>query len=140
MDIFSAAARLRVPFQWSGECPEQQFPIAAHGLIGDGRSAALVRADGAIDWLCWPEFDSPSVFGALLDPERGGLSYLRPTAAAFESLQQYDPETNVLETLFRVPAQGEVRLTDYMPWNDDPRASIQELHRRIDCREGVVSI
>ncbi len=138
MDIFSAAARLRDPFQLGGPELDPGLPISAHGLIGDGFSAALVRVDGAIDWLCWPDFDSPSVFGALLDPERGGLTQIRPSAPRFESLQQYDPETNVLETLFRVPDQGLVRLTDYMPWSDDPRASIHEVHRRIDCREGAV--
>ena len=140
MDIFSAAARLQHPFVFHEGNRDQVLPIAAHGLIGDGNSAALVRVDGAIDWLCWPDFDSPSVFGALLDSERGGITSLRPSASRFESLQQYDPETNVLETLFRVPDQGLVRLTDYMPWSDDPRSSIHEVHRRLDCREGAVDI
>lgn len=140
MDIFSAASRLSRPFSFTDADVDAALPIAAHGIIGDGVSAALVRADGAIDWLCWPRFDSPSVFGALLDPERGGLTWVRPVARSFESLQQYDPETNVLETLFRVPDQGLFRLTDYMPWTDDPRASIHEVHRRVDCREGSVEI
>jgi GH15 family glucan-1,4-alpha-glucosidase len=140
MDIFSAAARLSWPFKFTAENRDAPLPIAAHGLIGDGFSAALVGVDGTIDWLCWPSFDSPSVFGALLDRERGGLTTLRPAARRYESLQQYDPETNVLETLFRVPDQGLVRLTDYMPWSDDPRASIHEVHRRIDCREGSVEL
>jgi GH15 family glucan-1,4-alpha-glucosidase len=140
MDIFSAAARLRRPFEINAANRDAPYPIAAHGLIGDGSSAALVRVDGAIDWLCWPNFDSPSVFASLLDPQRGGITYLRPTAPQFESLQQYDPETNVLETLFRVPDQGLVRLTDYMPWTDDPRQSIHEVHRRVDCREGAVEL
>ncbi len=140
MDIFSAAARLSQPFDFRPENRGATLPISAHGLIGDGFSAALVRVDGAIDWLCWPCFDSPSVFASLLDRERGGHTGLSPTSARFESLQQYDPETNVLETLFRVPEQGLVRLTDYMPWSDDPRASIHEVHRRIDCREGAVEL
>ena len=140
MDIFSAAARLSRPFELTRDSGDAELPIAAHGLIGDGFSAALVRPDGVIDWLCWPNFDSPSVFAALLDSERGGFTGLSPTSEHYQSLQQYDPETNVLETLFRVPDQGLVRLTDYMPWTDDPRASIHEVHRRVDCREGAVEL
>ena len=53
--------------------------IAEHGLIGDLQSAALVATDGTIDWFCCPRFDSPSVFAALLDEERGGHFSVRPT-------------------------------------------------------------
>lgn len=138
MDIFSAASRLSEPFEFHAGNRDASFPIGAHGVIGDGASCALVRTEGTIDWLCLPSFDSPSVFAALLDEEHGGRACLRPAAADFQTFQQYDPDTNVLETLFKVPGQGLVRLTDYMPWTDDPRASIHEVHRRVDCREGAV--
>ena len=138
MDIFSAASRLSEPFEFHAGNRDGPFPVSAHGVIGDGASCALVRTDGTIDWLCLPSFDSPSVFAALLDDETGGLAALRPSASEFRTLQQYDPDTNVLETLFEVPGQGLVRLTDHMPWTDDPRASIHEVHRRVDCREGEV--
>lgn len=116
------------------------LPLDARGLIGDGITSALVRVDGAIDWLCMPRFDSPSVFGALLDPERGGLTAVTPAQRPFSSLQAYDPGTNVLETVFEVPGQGTVRLVDFMPWTDDPRASIHEIHRRIEGIEGSVDL
>ena len=58
----------------------------------------------------------------------------------FRSLQRYDPGTNVLETLFQVDGQGVLRLTDFMPWTDDARASVYEVHRRLECVEGAVDI
>jgi len=140
MDLYSAAKRLNKPFVFRSEEDTRELPIAAHGLIGDGFSAALVRVDGTIDWLCLPRFDSPSVFASLLDPERGGSTHVRPVRYPFDSLQRYDPDTNVLETLFRVEGAGIVRLTDYMPWTDDPRLAIHEIHRRIECSEGEVEL
>lgn len=141
MDIYSATRRLNRPFSFDGASLKgDDLPLGAHGLIGDGTTCALVRMDGAIDWLCLPRFDSPSVFAAILDDERGGLSAVTPVARPFKSLQRYDPDTNVLETLFEVQGHGSVRLTDYMPWTNDPRASIHEVHRRIECREGDVEI
>lgn len=140
MDLYSAAKRLARPFVFDVADTGADLSIGDHGLIGDGLSAALVRADGAIDWLCLPRFDSPSVFGSVLDRGKGGSTSITPSARPFESLQRYDPDTNVLETLFRVPGQGVVRLTDYMPWSDDPRGSIHEVHRRMQCLEGSVSL
>ncbi len=140
MDLYSAARRLSRPFAFSEANRDEVLPIGAHGLIGDGYTAALVRIDGAIDWLCLPRFDSPAVFAALLDSERGGLTAITPASRPFESLQRYDPDTNVLETLFDVEQQGIVRLTDFMPWTDDARSAIHEVHRRIECREGEVEL
>jgi len=139
MDLYSTARRLGAPFRFSADS-DGELPIGARGIIGDGRTAALVRADGVIDWLCLPRFDSPSVFGALLDPERGGVLAVTPASRPFESLQRYDPDTNVLETLFRVEGQGVVRLMDFMPFTDDPRAADHEVLRRIECLEGRVEL
>ncbi|MFP6664060.1 MAG: glycoside hydrolase family 15 protein [Deltaproteobacteria bacterium] len=138
MDLYSTAKHLAAPFVVDENTDVGRLPLAAHGIIGDGFSAALVRVDGVIDWLCWPRFDSPSLFASLLDSDRGGHTGITPAQRPFESLQRYDPETNVLETLFTVPGHGTARLTDLMPWTDDPRASIHEVHRRIECLEGEV--
>ena len=139
MDLYSTARRLARPFVFDASSRfDGDLPIGARGIIGDGMTCALVRVDGAIDWMCVPRFDSPSCFGALLDPEVGGLTAITPTGA-FESLQRYDPDTNVLETLFRTDA-GVARLDDFMPWTDDPRSGIQEVHRRLSCVEGEIEV
>ena len=139
MDLVSAFKYLTNPFRFRPNGRYEQLPIGDRGIIGDGFTVALVRPDGAIDWMCMPRFDSPAMFSAMLDPERGGLTAITPTKP-FESVQRYDTGTNILDALFTVPDAGVVRLTDYMPWTDDPRASIHEVHRRIECIDGRVEL
>ena len=88
-------------------------PISDYALIGDSRSAALVSKRGSIDWLCWPRFDSPSIFAALLDVQRGGSFRIEPSIP-YDMKRRYVDATNVLETTFRT-SEGEVRLIDFMP-------------------------
>src|SRR5213079_3402678 len=87
--------------------------IKDYAIIGDGRSAALVSNRGSIDWLCWPGFDSSSIFAALLDPETGGSWSIHPLGIA-QATRHYLDETNVLETKFSTDT-GKVILTDFMP-------------------------
>ena len=90
------------------------LPIAEHGLIGDLHTVALVGTDGTIDWYCCPRFDSPSVFAALLDADRGGRFRISPAGDGWTSKQLYLPDTNVLITRFMTPdGVGEVH--DFMP-------------------------
>ena len=91
----------------------QYPPIEDHGIIGNMRTAALVAMDGSIDWLCLPRFDSPSVFGALLDHSKGGHFRISPAGDGFTCQQLYWPSTNVLITRFR-SSGGAAELTDFM--------------------------
>ncbi len=95
------------------QTPHDGFrPIEDYGLIGNRHSAALVSSEGSIDWLCWPRFDSPSIFARVLDPDRGGCWSIRPTSD-FKSHHRYLKDTNILETFFRCP-QGKIAVLDFM--------------------------
>jgi GH15 family glucan-1,4-alpha-glucosidase len=89
-------------------------PIENYGAIGNMRSIALVGMNGSIDFLCFPRFDSPTVFGALLDDERGGRFQIEPQLNPCRVRQLYLPDTNILLTRF-LSNDGLVELTDFMP-------------------------
>ena len=109
------------------------LPIAEHGVVGDLRTVALVGTDGTIDWYCCPRFDSPSIFGAILDRHRGGRYRIAPTLGIGTVKQLYFPDTNVLITRFLTPA-GVAELEDFMPIG--PR---QRLIRRVLCVRGEMT-
>ncbi|MFF4834011.1 glycoside hydrolase family 15 protein [Streptomyces sp. NPDC001315] len=114
------------------------LPIAEHGLIGDLRSVALVGTNGTIDWYCCPSFDSPSVFGSILDAERGGCFELAATVPA-KTKQFYFPDTNVLITrFFTEDGVGEVQ--DFMPITGETgsEAERHRLIRRVLCVRGSI--
>ncbi|MDH6140103.1 GH15 family glucan-1,4-alpha-glucosidase [Kitasatospora sp. GP30] len=89
-------------------------PIAEHGLVGDLQTAALVSSQGVVDWFAAPRFDSPSVFAALLDHDRGGYLRLAPESPDGTSKQLYYPDTAVLVTRFMSP-DGVGEVVDFMP-------------------------
>lgn len=89
-------------------------PIEDYGLIGDMHTVALVSLDGSIDWCCMPRFDAPSIFGRILDSEKGGYWQIRLIADNVTCKQFYWPDTNVLVTRF-LSADGVGEVTDYMP-------------------------
>jgi GH15 family glucan-1,4-alpha-glucosidase len=90
------------------------LPIAEHGIIGDLHTAALVGTDGTIDWYCCPSFDSPSIFGAILDRARGGYYRIAPAVDGWTPKQLYLPDTNVLITRF-LTEEGVGEVQDFMP-------------------------
>jgi GH15 family glucan-1,4-alpha-glucosidase len=98
-----------------------QRPIGDHGIIGDLHTAALVSMDGAIDFMCAPSFDSPSLFAALLDHERGGVFRIAPSFDDAVHKQLYLPDTNVLLTRF-LSSAGVAEVSDFMPVEDAGRA------------------
>jgi GH15 family glucan-1,4-alpha-glucosidase len=134
--------------------PRMRYPpIAEHGVIGDLHTVALVAVDGTIDWYCCPSFDSPSVFAALLDAERGGFFRIAPieivsSAATVlrrvvsgadrerrsDHKQLYFPDTNVLITRF-LDADGVCEVQDFMPIQPD--SAERQRHRIIRRVLGV---
>ena len=89
-------------------------PIENYGIIGDMHTIALVGMNGSIDWLCFPHFDSPSVFAAILDESKGGRFSIAAHCDDLTYKQFYWPESNVLITRFLSP-DGVAQVTDYMP-------------------------
>ncbi len=116
--------------------------IEDYAAIGDGRSAALVGRDGSIDWLCWPRFDSPSIFGAILDPTAG--RWRIAPVAPFQTERHYIKDTNVLQTRFDTGA-GLVVLTDLMPVATEEEKDRflmpeGEILRLVECERGEVEV
>jgi GH15 family glucan-1,4-alpha-glucosidase len=115
-------------------------PIENYGIIGNMRTVALVAMNGSIDWYCYPQFDSPSIFGAILDDKKGGRFQISAGAAGVRHKQFYWPSTNVLVTRFLL-ADGIAELEDFMPVGL-PSESRGRHHicRRIRCVRGVSRI
>jgi len=111
-------------------------PIENYGVIGNMQSIALVGMDGSIDFLCYPEFDSPTVFAALLDDKKGGRFQIEPQLSNARVRHLYLPETNILMTRF-LAEEGVAELTDYMPIEDDG-GQPNEIVRTVSVTRGNV--
>jgi len=113
-------------------------PIENYGIIGNMRTVALVGMNGSIDWYCFPHFDSPSIFGALLDEEKGGRFQICPAAEQIRYKQFYWPSTNILVTRFLL-TDGIVEIEDFMPVGLPPESPwYHHLFRRVRCVKGTV--
>ena len=111
-------------------------PIRDYAAIGDGRTVALVALDGSIDWLPLPDLDSPSVFAAILDTDKGGRFALEPDVP-YTATRRYLPETNLLETTFTTH-DGKARVVDGLLFQGRGLAPLRELVRSVEGVEGSV--
>lgn len=129
-------------------------PINTYGVIGDCHSVVMVAPDGAVDWACLPDFDSPAIFCRLLDVDRGGYFQISPTDTTIPGTQRYLRGSNVLQTRF-ASTKGEIVLTDFMPvetlsawpyrglnnntWTDED-GSCHSLVRGVECTYGELDV
>ena len=121
----------------------QYQPIENYGVIGNMRTAALVGMDGSIDWLCLPHFDSPSLFAAILDDQKGGRFRIAPACEQFRRKQFYWPDTAILVSRF-LHDEGVGQVEDFMPVGGANAAPDQLIRRvrvvrgkmpfRLECR------
>jgi GH15 family glucan-1,4-alpha-glucosidase len=112
--------------------------IESYGVIGNMRTLALVSRTGSIDWMCFPQFDSPSIFGALLDDAKGGRFSIRPCGGPGNCKQLYWPDTNVLVTRF-LSADGVGEIDDFMPCGVGAGPADNQIVRRVRVVRGVVA-
>ncbi len=110
-------------------------PIENYGVIGDLNTVAVVGINGSIDYLCFPDIDSPSVFAALLDKEKGGYFSIHPVLKDYRNKQMYLPDTNILLTRF-LSSEGVGEITDYMPVAQN--CEDNSLVRRVTCIRGEI--
>ena len=120
----------------------QAAPIEDYALIGDCETAALVSRDGSVDWLCWPRFDSPACFAALLGtPEHGRWRIAPRDLAPERTHRRYRGDTLVLETAMETPEGGAVAVIDFMPPRDgrsDLVRIVRGLRGRVPMRMELV--
>jgi GH15 family glucan-1,4-alpha-glucosidase len=112
-----------------------------YGIIGNCRTAALISKEGSIDWFCFPDFDSPSIFAKLLDKEKGGSFHLE-VADDYKITQKYNGHTNILMTKFESPEHGFI-LFDFMPryrTSDLRHYMPPEIHRYIRVFKGSPTV
>ena len=114
-----------------------QAAIEDHGLIGDLQTAALVTTDGTIDWYCCPRFDSPSVFAAILDGDKGGFFRIAPESERYRTKQLYQPGTAILITRFIMP-DGVGEVIDFMPPQTGPPTDTHDIVRAVRATRGQV--
>jgi GH15 family glucan-1,4-alpha-glucosidase len=112
--------------------------IEAYAAIGDGRTVALVAADGSVDFMSLPSLHSPTTFAALLDPKDGGRFTLAPKGR-FDTSRRYVGRTNVLETTYRT-GSGVVRVTEALTLQDGGLLPWVEHARRIEGLDGTVEL
>ncbi|MCL4452244.1 MAG: glycoside hydrolase family 15 protein [Candidatus Thermoplasmatota archaeon] len=121
---------------------EEGYPlIRYHGMICGNRTAALVAANGTIDWACLPRFDSDPVFASLLDSRRGGHFSIRPAdTSELKVYQNYKEMTNILHTEFIRNGKTILRLTDFIPASEYATINFPEIHRYVEAPETDIRV
>jgi GH15 family glucan-1,4-alpha-glucosidase len=114
------------------------LPIEDYGIIGNMKTVALISLTGSIDFMCFPQFDSPTIFASLVDKEKGGMFSVTPQLNTSRTKQLYIPGTAILLTRF-FSEEGISELTDYMPLREQPGASYSAIVRRIKTIRGKVT-
>ncbi|MDA1220175.1 MAG: glycoside hydrolase family 15 protein [Chloroflexi bacterium] len=116
------------------------LPIEDHGIVGNMRTVALIGINGSVDWFCCPNFDSPSIFAAILDENKGGYFKIAPTCDGVTHRQLYWPETNVLVTRFLSP-DGVAEVIDFMPVDyQGHEHEVDQLIRRVNIVRGTMAL
>jgi len=151
-DVVTAVETAAEAGRQSAAAPSPFPPIADYAFLSDCHTGALVAADGAIDWLCVPSFDSPSVFGSLLDREAGTFRFA-PFGINHPTARAYEPGTNVFVTTWKTP-NGWVVVRDALtigPWDHEDQITTHTrppadddadhmLVRTVECVEGEVEV
>ena len=151
-DVVTAVETAAEARPQSAAAPSPFPPIADYAFLSDCHTGALVAADGAIDWLCVPSFDSPSVFGSLLDREAGTFRFA-PFGINHPTARAYEPGTNVFVTTWKTP-NGWVVVRDALtigPWDHEDQITAHTrppadddadhmLVRTVECVEGEVEV
>src|SRR6187399_3241419 len=151
MTAVSAKEQAETQLQ-SAAAPSPFPPIADYAFLSNCHTGALIAPDGAVDWLCIPAFDSPSVFGSLLDRQAGFFRF-GPFGIAHPTARAYEPGTNVLVTTWKTPS-GWLLIRDALtigPWDHEdaitphtrPPADDDADHmlvRTVECLDGHVEV
>ncbi len=113
------------------------LPIEDYGVIGNMRTVALIGRNGSLDWMCFPDFDSPSIFAKILDDQKGGSFCISVVNDDVAHKQLYWPDTNVLVTRFLSDA-GVGEIIDFMPIAEKRDGDFHGLIRRVRVLRGAV--
>lgn len=112
-------------------------PIENYGIIGNMQTVALVSVNGSIDFMCFPRFDSPTIFASLLDAKNGGYFSIEPQMDDLKCKQLYMPGTAILITRY-FSEEGITELTDYMPLSEDSKTAPAAIIRQIKAIRGDI--
>ncbi|MEM0133721.1 MAG: glycoside hydrolase family 15 protein [Thermoplasmatales archaeon] len=117
---------------------DPEYPrIEDHGVLLNNRTAALVSKRGEVDFACFPNFDSEMVFSSILDRKKGGYFSIHPVNRNLESRQYYEPDTNILFTLFSDKKNKIISIMDFLPMSFENAVYFSEIHRRIETYADV---